>query len=73
MGYDRKAVEGSHRTNTRKSHWCWRQNCLVHTKPPPQIVMIVLFTATGAENLGDELITLCEIRSFQSQFFQDNS
>jgi hypothetical protein len=28
--------------------------------------MIVLFTATGAENLGDELITLCEIRYFQS-------
>jgi hypothetical protein len=27
--------------------------------------MIVLFTATGAENLGDELITLCEIRYFQ--------
>ncbi len=25
---------------------------------------IVLFTATGAENLGDELITLCEIQSF---------
>lgn len=25
---------------------------------------IVLFTATGAENLGDELITLCEIREF---------
>ena len=29
---------------------------------------IVLFTATGAENLGDELITLCEVRSFQSIF-----
>jgi len=28
--------------------------------------MIVLFTATGAENLGDELITLCEIRYFQN-------
>lgn len=28
--------------------------------------MVVLFTATGAENLGDELITLCEIRYFQS-------
>jgi polysaccharide pyruvyl transferase WcaK-like protein len=27
---------------------------------------IVLFTATGAENLGDELITLCEIQNFQS-------
>lgn len=27
---------------------------------------ICLFTATGAENLGDELITLCEIRYFQS-------
>lgn len=26
---------------------------------------IVLFTATGAENLGDELITLCEIQSFR--------
>lgn len=26
---------------------------------------ICLFTATGAENLGDELITLCEIRHFQ--------
>lgn len=26
---------------------------------------IVLFTATGAENLGDELITLCEIRYFE--------
>ncbi len=25
---------------------------------------IVLFTATGAENLGDELITLCEIQRF---------
>lgn len=25
---------------------------------------ICLFTATGAENLGDELITLCEIQSF---------
>lgn len=25
---------------------------------------ICLFTATGAENLGDELITLCEIREF---------
>ncbi len=25
---------------------------------------ICLFTATGAENLGDELITLCEIRYF---------
>lgn len=27
---------------------------------------ICLFTATGAENLGDELITLCEIQSFLS-------
>ncbi len=27
---------------------------------------IVLFTATGAENLGDELITLCEIQRFLS-------
>lgn len=27
---------------------------------------IVLFTATGTENLGDELITLCEIQSFRS-------
>lgn len=27
---------------------------------------IVLFTATGAENLGDELITLCEIQSFRA-------
>ena len=26
---------------------------------------IVLFTATGAENLGDELITLCEVGSFR--------
>ena len=25
---------------------------------------IVLFTASGAENLGDELITLCEIQRF---------
>ena len=25
---------------------------------------ICLFTATGAENLGDELITLCEIQEF---------
>ena len=25
---------------------------------------ICLFTATGAENLGDELITLCEIQAF---------
>lgn len=28
---------------------------------------IVLFTATGAENLGDELITLCEIQRFLSE------
>jgi len=28
------------------------------------MTQIVLFTATGAENLGDELITLCEIREF---------
>lgn len=27
---------------------------------------IVIFTATGAENLGDELITLCEIQRFLS-------
>lgn len=27
---------------------------------------IVLFTATGAENLGDELITLCEVQRFLS-------
>lgn len=27
---------------------------------------ILLFTATGAENLGDELITLCEIRQLKS-------
>ncbi len=26
---------------------------------------VILFTATGAENLGDELITLCEIRELQ--------
>lgn len=29
---------------------------------------ICLFTATGAENLGDELITLCEIQNFQRKF-----
>lgn len=29
---------------------------------------IVLFTATGAENLGDELITLCELRQFLSMY-----
>ncbi len=29
---------------------------------------ICLFTATGAENLWDELITLCEIRSFREEF-----
>ena len=28
---------------------------------------VVLFTATGAENLGDELIALCEVRYFQNQ------
>jgi polysaccharide pyruvyl transferase WcaK-like protein len=28
---------------------------------------IVLMTATGAENLGDELITLCEIQSLRNQ------
>ncbi len=28
---------------------------------------IVLMTATGAENLGDELITLCEIQSFRDK------
>lgn len=29
---------------------------------------ICLFTATGAENLGDELITLCEIIHFRQLF-----
>ena len=29
---------------------------------------ICLFTATGAENLGDEMITFCEIKKFQSIF-----
>lgn len=28
---------------------------------------VILFTATGAENLGDELITLCEIRELQKK------
>ncbi len=27
---------------------------------------IILFTATGAENLGDELITLCEIEKLSA-------
>jgi polysaccharide pyruvyl transferase WcaK-like protein len=29
---------------------------------------ILLFTATGAENLGDELITLCEIQHLQKVY-----
>lgn len=35
------------------------------TKKPHNIC---LFTATGAENLGDELITLCEIQKLQALF-----
>ena len=33
-------------------------------KPIKPIKRICLFTATGAENLGDELITLCELEHF---------
>ncbi len=39
-----------------------------HTK---RIKRICLFTATGCENLGDELITLCEIDQFRRDYGEE--